>query len=265
MRQMGAWFSAKFKAGLQYRAAAWAGIFTQFVFGMARVLILLAFYRLNPAGQPMDAAQAVAYIWLGQLFLRLVFYGESELDEEVRTGQIAYNLLRPVPLLGQYFARTLANRTSSALLRFLPFAPVLLILPEPFRLHLPTSAAGGLVWLLSMMCTALLSAAINCAMSMFCFRSVVGDGIRLLVSSLSMLLSGMVIPLPLFPDRLQTLLMLSPFAGVSDLPNRLYTGALPASMGAAVIALQLFWCAAFMGIAWLQMTRGLKKLDVLGG
>jgi ABC-2 type transport system permease protein len=265
VRPLGAWFAARFKAGLQYRAAAWAGIFTQFMFGMARVLILLAFYNVGRGSQPISAAQAVTYVWLGQLFFRLMPWSDSELDAEVRTGQIAYNLLRPVPLLGQYFARSLANRVSSALLRFLPFLPVLFLLPAPWGMAPPATVAGGLYWALSMVCAALLSASVNCAMTMFCFKSVVGDGVRLAVSSLSTLLSGMVIPLPLLPDGLQGILMFSPFAGLSDLPSRLYLGALQPSMGPVVVGLQLFWCAAFLGIAWLQMARSLKRLDILGG
>lgn len=265
MRPLGAWFGARFKAGLQYRTAAWAGVFTQFVFGMARVLILLAFYKVSRGSQPMDAAQAVTYVWLGQLFLRLMPWGDSELDDEVRTGQISYNLLRPVSLLGQYYSRSLANRVSSALLRFVPFAPVLFLLPSPIGMTLPASLAGGLFWALSIVCATLLSASINCALTMFCFKSIVGDGVRLFVSSFSMLLSGLVVPLPLLPNQLQTFLLLSPFAGVADLPSRLYMGALPPSMGPVVIGLQLFWCAAFLGIAWLQMTRSMKKLDILGG
>jgi ABC-2 type transport system permease protein len=265
VRPLGAWFSARFKAGLQYRTAAWASIFTQFVFGMARVLIIISFYKISRGSQPINAAQAVTYIWLGQLFLRFLPWGDSELDEEVRNGQIAFNLLRPVSLLGQYYSRSLANRASSALLRFIPFVPILLLLPGQFRMSPPASLEGGLSWALSIVCATLLSASISCALSMFCFKSIVGDGMKLLISSLSTLLSGLVVPLPLLPGQLQTFLIVSPFAGLSDLPNRLYTGSLPSSMGVAVIGLQLFWSAVFIGIAWLQMTYSLKKLDILGG
>lgn len=259
------WFSARFKAGLQYRAAAWAGVFTQFVFGFARAMILLAFYRISPGGAGMDAAQAVTYVWLGQLFLRLLPWGDGELDEEVRSGQVAYNLLRPVPLLGQFYARSLANRMSSAALRVLPFLPVILILPQPYRMSLPASAGAGLWWAASMLLAAGLGAAINCALSAFCFKAIMGDGMRILVSALSSLLSGLIVPLPLLPQALQAALMLSPFAGLSDLPIRLYTGELPATMGAVVLALQAFWCGAFLGLAHWQMRRNLKSLDILGG
>ncbi len=259
-----AWFSARFKAGLQYRMAAWAGVFTQFVFGFARAMILLAFYRVSTAGAAMDAAQAVTYVWLGQLFLRLLPWGDGELNEEVRSGQVAYSLLKPVPLLGQFFARSLASCTSSAALRVLPFLPIILILPPPYRMSLPVSVVAGLWWAASMALAAGLSAAINCALAAFCFKSILGDGARLLVGAFSSLLSGLIVPLPLLPGALQTVLIASPFAGLSDLPIRLYTGALPASMGALVLALQAFWCVAFLGLAHWQLRRNLKSLDILG-
>jgi ABC-2 type transport system permease protein len=240
-------------------------VFTQFVFGFARVLILLAFYRVSSGGGALDLAGAVNYVWLGQMFLRLMPRGDAELDEEVRSGQVAYNLLRPVPLLGQFFARSLANRMSSVTLRFLPFLPVVLILPAPYRLGLPVSLSAGLFWAGSMLLAAALGAAINCALSSFCFRSVMGDGARLLVSAGSMLLAGITVPLPLLPDGLQAALIASPFAGLSDLPIRLYTGVLPVRLAPLVLGLQAFWIAAFLAVAHWQLRRNLKTLDILGG
>lgn len=259
-----AWFVARFRAGLQYRAAAWAGVSTQLVFGFARVMIVLAFFRAGSADQPMTAAQAVSYIWLGQLFLRLMPWGLEELDAEVRTGQIAYNLLKPTSLLGQYFVRSLAACAAAVTLRALPMLPVTMLLPGAYRL-LPPTPLGGLMFAVTILGAAVLSSAINCVLAMVCFRSVTGDGIRLMVRTLTMLLAGNILPVPLLPDGLQTLLFLNPFAGLSDLPCRLWTGALAPAMGPVVLALQLGWTVVCLGLAHWVMTRNLRSLCILGG
>ena len=45
-------FKIKFISGLQYRAAAWAGILTQFTWGFLEILMFKAFYEVNPTAFP---------------------------------------------------------------------------------------------------------------------------------------------------------------------------------------------------------------------
>ena len=48
MRKYLSFFRIRFSMGLQYRAAAAAGIVTQFVWGGMEVLVFRAFYPLQP-------------------------------------------------------------------------------------------------------------------------------------------------------------------------------------------------------------------------
>ena len=57
-------FKIRFIYGLQYRAAAWAGLTTQFAWGGMSIFLFRAFHATNPAAFPMDFSQFASSIWL---------------------------------------------------------------------------------------------------------------------------------------------------------------------------------------------------------
>ena len=60
--------------GLQYRAAAAAGVITQFTWGFMELLVFRAFYQADASAFPMSFEAVVSYIWLQQAFLAPVSY-----------------------------------------------------------------------------------------------------------------------------------------------------------------------------------------------
>ena len=108
MRPYWAFFRTRFLALLQYRAAAIAGIGTQWLFGFVRVMALWAFYQSAGTAQPMAFEQAAAYTWLGQAMLGMLPWNiEREIGESVRTGSVAYELSRPLDLVAAIHRRIL--------------------------------------------------------------------------------------------------------------------------------------------------------------
>ena len=59
-------FRIRFVAGLQYRAAAWAGIITQFAWGGMTLLMFWAFYQSSENSFPMTFPELSSYIWMQQ-------------------------------------------------------------------------------------------------------------------------------------------------------------------------------------------------------
>ena len=56
---------------LQYRTAAYAGIVTQFAWGLLQIFMYMAFYKANPDSFPMTLTQLSSYFWLQQAFMTL--------------------------------------------------------------------------------------------------------------------------------------------------------------------------------------------------
>jgi ABC-2 type transport system permease protein len=270
MRPYLAVVSARFRTLLQYRGAAAAGVVTQLLFGLVRLMVLEGFYR-SAAGQSFTFAEAVGYVWLGQATFTMLPYN---LDREVRalveSGTVAYELVRPVDLYFFWYARTLAWRSAPMLLRSGPMVLVasvglpLLGLGE-WALRLPPSAGAALMWGASMIGALGVSSAISALMSVSLLWSVSGEGVVVLVSSVVTLLSGIVIPLPLFPDWAQPVLRLLPAAAILDLPARIYTGHIPAPAAGWVLIDQLGWTVVLVLIGRAILGRITRRLVIQGG
>jgi ABC-2 type transport system permease protein len=271
MRAYLAYFAARFRAQLQYRAAAIAGIGTQIFFGLVNIMVITAFYRSSPATQPLTSSQAVTYIWLAQaLLLVLPFRVDRELADLIRTGNVAYELARPVRLPLVWLARGIADRTAPVLLRAIPqlfFSVVLLRLlgwPQ-IALAAPASTAAGVLAGLSALTGTTVSAAIALVASSTLFWTIAGAGTAVLFSTMIWVMSGVTIPLPLFPDWLQPVIHALPFRAMIDVPLQIYLGTIAGREVAGQIALQLGWAATLFGVAWLMIGRGTRRVVIQGG
>ena len=141
--------------GLQYRAAALAGVFTQFFWGFMEIQLYSAFYSEHAAEFPMQFSHLVSYIWLRQAFLVIfdTWRFENELFEMILNGNVAYELCRPTSLYGMWFVRTAALRVSGAAMRFWPILLVAVLMPAPWGLRFAASPMTFVWFLLSMVLT----------------------------------------------------------------------------------------------------------------
>ena len=64
MRKYISFFRIRFAMGLQYRAAAMAGMVTQFVWGLMEIMVYTAFYQTGAESFPMTMEATASYIWL---------------------------------------------------------------------------------------------------------------------------------------------------------------------------------------------------------
>jgi len=263
---------ARFRMLLQYRVAALAGVWTQVFFGLVLVMVYEAFYRsARASAQPIAFAQLASYVWLGQaLFAMVPWNVDSELRAMVKTGAVAYELCRPVDLYGLWFARAVAQRTAPLVMRALPLAVfAAVILPalglSGWRLTAPPSLAAGAAFAAALVCAVALACAMSTLINIVLLWTIAADGVVILWTTAVSLGSGLTIPLPLLPDGAQAVLRWLPFAGVFDLPFRLYTGALPAGALASVLARQLGWTVALVLLGRRLLARGLRRIVVQGG
>ena len=261
------YFRMQLVNGLQYRTAALAGIFTQFFWGFMEIQLYRALYADHAAAFPMALNALVCYIWLRQAFLALfnTWSFENELFESIRDGGVAYELCRPASLYGMWFARNAALRASRAALRCGPILLVASLLPAPWGMRPPAGPVAALAFALSMALCLGVTVAFTLVVYFSCFYTISSDGLRALLTPLSDLFSGGLIPLPFMPVWLGTILKYSPFGAMLNAPLRVYSGDIAGSALLETLALQLFWLAALGTIGWTLQHRGMKRLCVQGG
>jgi ABC-2 type transport system permease protein len=263
---------ARFRMLLQYRAAAIAGLWTQVFFGLTLIMIYEAFYRSSGAAvQPMAFGQLASYVWLGQALLAMLpWNADSEVREMVRSGAVAYELSRPIDLYGLWYARAVAQRTAPTILRAAPMVVIASVgLPllgaGDWRLAPPPSLAAAAGFVAALGCALALGCAASVLINISLMWTISGEGFVMLFSTVVSLFSGLLIPLPLLPDWAQKALAWSPFAGMFDLPFRIYTGHLVASDLAIVLVRQLGWTIALVALGRWLLRRGMRRVVVQGG
>jgi ABC-2 type transport system permease protein len=255
--------SARFRTLLQYRAAALAGLVTQTFWGLIRVMIFAAFYGPDRGGHPMDYAQVVTYVWLGQAMFRMMpWQADPVVAGMIRTGTVAYELVRPVKLYWLWYSRSVANLAAPTLLRSLPMFALAMLF---FGMQPPASPAAAAAWIASTGLALLLASAIATLLTISLLWTVSGQGVAHLVSALVWLLSGLVVPVPLYPDWLQPLLAFLPFRGIMDVPFRIYLGHIPPGQWAASLAHQAAWTIGLIALGRWVLSRGTRRLVVQGG
>jgi ABC-2 type transport system permease protein len=267
MKKYSAVFRIRFINALQYRAAAAAGIATQFAWGFMGIFAFAAFYRTNPSAFPMTFSHTVSYMWMQQAFLALfmLWFWEGDVSEAIESGAIAYELVRPIDLYSRWFAQSCANRTARALLRCLPILFIAFLLPEPYRMSLPPNLAQFSMFILS----AALSLGVVVAISMLVYVSIFytlsSSGVRTMFATLIGFFAGEYIPIPFFPAPIRAVAELLPFAAMQNMPLRIYSGNIAGTDAIRGIALQIFWLIVLLVLGRIAMGRALKRVVVQGG
>lgn len=260
-------FRMRLISGLQYRTAAMAGMSTQLVWGTMELLLYRSLYLANPGRFPMGMEALSSYIWLQQAFLSLFYLWafEMELINAVRTGDVAYELLRPMNLYGMWMTRSLSLRLSRGLLRCWPILLVGALLPAPYGLRFEGSPASFLLFLVSVMLMLGVSCAYTGIIYAICFYTTDSTGFRSVSMAAADLLGGGIVPLPFLPEGLRRVAELSPFGAMQNVPLRIFGGDLAGAAAWNAVGLQLFWCLALVGIGTVLTWGGIRRVCIAGG
>jgi len=260
-------FRIRFANSLQYRAAAIAGLTTQFVWGFMYILAFAAFYESNPAAFPMTLQATVAYIWVQQAFLAMFFiwFYDNSIFESIESGHISYEMVRPMDIYSRWYVQTTANRMSRAVLRCVPILAVAFILPHPFRLVLPDNPAQLTLFFISMFLSMAVVVSFSMLIYISAFHTVNSLGTRIVAGVAGDFLAGGYIPIPFFPETFRFVVELSPFGAMQNMPLLIFNGHLSGAALVRGMVLQMFWLIALVALGRVLMRRALSRVVVQGG
>ncbi|RIX52687.1 ABC transporter permease [Paenibacillus nanensis] len=267
MRAYASIWRLRFINGMQYRAAALAGIATQLFFGFVFIMIFAAFYASSTGETPISLQDLITYVWLQQIFLSFImlWFRDQELFDLITGGNIAYELCRPLELYPHWYAKLLAQRFASAVLRCFPLLTIIFIIPEPYRMSLPPSIASFVLFIVTLLLGLLVVVAISMMIYISVFWTMSPIGSILMISVVGEFLAGMIIPVPLMPKWLQTIAYILPFRWTTDFPFRVYSGHIPVSEALWGIGIQLLWLLILVLAGRALMGRALRSVVVQGG
>ncbi len=267
MKSYISYFKIRFIQGLQYRTAAYAGIATQFAWGFMFIMLYEAFYSSNPAMAPMKFSQLSSYLWLNQAFLALfmTWFLDNEIFELIRSGNVSYELCRPLDIYNLWFAKSCATRLSKTLLRCFPILIIAFFLPEPYKFYLPSSCMANFLFFFAMFFAFIVVVAYCMLVYILTYNTISPMGVRLALVMTADFLSVGLVPLPILPTRLTKYIYLSPFAAMQNVHFRIYSGNLSSYEGLWAITLQGIWAIVLILFGKFLLRKTIKNVVVQGG
>jgi ABC-2 type transport system permease protein len=252
-----------FRRYATYLGATLAGIFTNTVFGFVRAYILIALFAVRPILAGYDISDALTYTFVTQgLIATVALWGWFEIEERIRSGDVATDLLRPISFLGYWLANDYGRAGYQALARGIP---PFVVAALAFDLRLPRAAATWPVFLMSVVLAVTVSFGIRALVNLFSFWFMDSRGLGTIVSPAWIALSGMMLPLAVFPDGWRTFARLTPFAATFDAPAQIFLEQLSWPGVVATLALQGAWAVVLVVFATWVMGLGTRKLVIQGG
>ncbi len=252
--------------GLQYRTSAIAGLATQFFWGLMLLFLYEAFYQ-NGISTPMEWNQLTSYIWLGQAFYWIVFMRllNKDIYESIKTGQIAYEMIRPLSIYWMWYIKIIAQRISGCALRFLPTIIFAFVISPHYALKLPTSIEAFLLFVVTLFLGLLIIAAISMLIYTLMFLTTSCVGLFNAYAIIGAFFAGSAIPIAFMPDIFQKIAYILPFRLCMDLPLRLYVGNITVTEGINTVFIQIAWLLGLTYFGNWCMKRVSKRLVVQGG
>jgi len=232
------------------------------------LLILFIFIHLWKAAYASSGADTIEGFALNQIIWYLVFAEAVtmacpqlciRIEEEVKQGEVAVRLIRPIAYNGFHYMTYLAE----AGVRFV----VQLAAGSAIAWAYMGPPAFGLGWAgLAALLPGAFTVAflLNLAVALLAFWVEETRGMEFVLQKLNFTVGGMLLPLELMPDWLERVCGWLPFQAVLYFPAR--TGvAFDGGRLAAFLLMQWGWAAALAVLGAFIYRRGVRKLNVNGG
>ena len=246
----------------QYRVAALGGLVTQAFFGLVLICLYTALFD---GSDPRMLQDTVTYVWLQQMFFRMMFASDSELSGMILNGSIAYTMIRPIDQHAYWVMRDVSARLVGAMMRLLPMLLIQFLLPAGLRMSLPDGPVAFGQFAVSLLLGGLILAEIGSVIDAIVMKTLDTRGISAMLNLIKMIFSGNIIPLTLFPASVQALIRYQPFAQALDAPTRMYLQAQAGPEWLLSLSVQIGWIVIIAALGRWMWARQLNRLVVQGG
>lgn len=211
----------------------------------------------------MTFNQTFVYLSLtGAMSLIVTTFIEWNMSREIRTGNITRYFTRPVDLQFQIYSVSFGNVITNFSIMFIPSFIIAYIFSSgsiKIGVNIP-------IFLISFVFAVLINITIDFLIGMIAFYTESVWGISIMKESVVLLLSGGVIPLAFFPDKLRHIVELMPFQAIFNLPmqiliNNSYT---LVDYGRTLL-IQIFWVVSLIIFSRICYSQAKKAIVVNGG
>jgi ABC-2 type transport system permease protein len=248
---------------LAFRLRYFTGIITYFLNVTVYYFIWSAVYRSAQSIAGYNLAQMITYISVGWI-IRSFYWNtiDQEMAYEVIEGKIAMDLIKPVSIQWMWISRAMGE--SAFRLGLLTF-PTAIVVALVFPIQVPSSRENFVLFLVGALGSFFLMGAINfmigtCAIPLKSILALIRAKYWLIE-----ILSGLLIPMAFFPQKLQKVLAWLPFEHIAYTPLQIYLGKLDHGAALRALATQWFWVVALLVLAHFWWNHSLHNITIHGG
>lgn len=184
-----------------------------------------------------------------------------KVNDRIRTGEIAMDLIKPVSLKGMLFCDALGNNGFRMVFQLTPFLIVGILMfgirlpSEPYLILFVISAINGMMIYFS----------ISYLIGLIGFWFLAVTSLSMLFNVVINVFSGEMVPLWFFPDFLYELSAFLPFRLIYFAPLAIFLEKTVLADAIGFILQQFLWIGILVGIERIIWVRAVRKLVIQGG
>lgn len=252
-----------FRRYMTYRAATFAGLMTNFFFGLFRVAVLLALLENRTEIGGYTAQGVIVYTGFSQAMLAMLnLFGWWDLMVSVHSGDVSSDLLKPMDFFTYWMAQDLGRALVNLLLRGILFMALFELV---YDMTYPKTAVHWLIVSISIILSWLISFCFRFFVNLAAFWTPNAKGIGRFGFVVSWFFSGQLMPLRFFPQWVQTLATLTPFPHMLNTIVELYIGIIDGPEAWLMLLTQLVWVIGLVIICQVVLKTAVRRLVILGG
>ena len=224
-------------------------------------MVWTALYARNAGPEELPLHAIITYSAVALLMGLVMDIDQTRaLYEKIHDGSIATDFMKPISVPLYFFA----DGTGEVLFHAALIVPSLAVALLLVHVDVPPPATLG-VFAVSALLGYFVGFFVNFTLNCIAFWTLEINAVQLIVTWITDLLGGEVIPLVLFPAFLQNAIFALPFAAMFSTPLLIYVGVIGPERWGEALALQAFWLAVMAGVSTLLWRAGSKRLVVQGG
>jgi ABC-2 type transport system permease protein len=224
-------------------------------------VVWVALYAHNAAPHGIPLHTIITYSAVALLMgLILDIDQTSLLHDKLHDGSIVVDFMKPISVPLYLFSDGTGEVLFHAALIIPSLALALLIV----HIDVPSAAVLG-AFALSFFLAYFVGFFLNFIQNCIAFWTLEISAVQLIMTWVTDLLGGQIVPLLFFPAVVQNAIFALPFAAMFSTPLMIYTGQIPPSGYAQAMALQVFWIVGLGLIATVIWRAGARRVVVQGG
>ncbi len=253
-----------FRRASHYRLATAAGVFVNTVFGYLRAAVLVVVAaRAGGEVRGLDEVDLATFAFVSQGFIMVVgVFGDRELAQRIRTGDVVIDLYRPADIQLWFLAIWLGRAGYQVLARGVP--PVLLG-SLAFELRWPDPWWHWGVFVVSTVLASIIGFGIRFCSNLVAFWLLDNRGVEQMVTMAVNFFTGLLLPIDLFPPWLEALTRALPFPSMLQFPVDVFLGRVSGWGLIWLLTQQLAWVVAMLALGRLILAAATRRVVVQGG